>query len=96
MTETIRIGGDIKAPRPHLTRPLTYLPTKLDEAACLAVLAAIDPHVNIESVSAARHSIDVAMLDDALEYHPQLGIDERFRLKQALSACGILSLGKRI
>jgi hypothetical protein len=94
MTETIRIGGDVPANRPA-TRPLTYLPARLDEQACLQVLAAIDPEVQVDSVSAARGTINVARLDSALEY-TALSISDRFRLKAAMAQHGILSLGRKV
>jgi hypothetical protein len=97
--EPIRIGSDLPANTARLIPPrnraVTYLPTKLDAAACLAVLKRIDPDVKTDSIAAARETIDVHQLDDALETSTQLSISDRFRFKAALSEHGILSLGKR-
>jgi hypothetical protein len=91
--DTIRIGGNLPTPPP--TKALTYLPTKLDASACLAVLAQIDPEVKTESISAARGTLSVERVDSALEY-TSLGISDRMRFKAALSDHGIISSGRKV
>jgi hypothetical protein len=86
------ISGD-QTKRP--TRPLTYLPAKLDAAAVLQVLALIDPEVVTSSIEAARKTVTVDGLDSALQY-TELSIGDKIRLKQALSDHGILAVGRKI
>jgi hypothetical protein len=97
MTETIHIGGHLPADTtgrliPPRNRPVTYLPTNLTAAACLQVLKRIDPDVQTESIAAARATIDVHQLDDALETSTELSLSDRFRFKAALGAAGIISI----
>jgi hypothetical protein len=86
------ISGD-QTKRP--TRPLTYLPARLDAEACLKVLELIDPEAKTSDIAAARKSVNVASLDSALEY-TSLSISDKFRLKAALSEHGILAVGRKI
>jgi hypothetical protein len=92
---TIRIGEPLAKPVIPHRKPLTFLPTKLDAAACLEVLARLDHEVDTTSIEAARQTITVDQLDDALAYEGNtLTISDRFRLKQALTEHGILSVGR--
>jgi hypothetical protein len=93
MTNTIRIGEQATTTTKRRARgPLTFLPVKLDAAACLDILERIDPEASAESISAARQSVNVDSVDSALEYST-LSISDKIRFKTALAAHGIL--GKR-
>ena len=70
------------------------LPAKLDAAACLALLQRIDPEVNVESIAAARGTLTVERLDQALSY-ADLSISDRMLYKSALVEHGILARGVR-
>jgi hypothetical protein len=90
MTETIRIGEHRSPP----TRPLTYLPNKLDAAACLEIIERIDPEMTAAGITASREQIDIDRIDSALEY-TELSIADKIRFKYALERNGLLARGKR-
>jgi hypothetical protein len=70
------------------------LPAKLDVAACMAILKRIDPEVNVDSIAAARDTLTVERLDQALAY-TDLSISDRMHYKAALVEHGILARGVR-
>jgi hypothetical protein len=70
------------------------LPAKLDVAACLALLQRIDPEVKVDSIAAARATVTVESLDQALAY-TDLSISDRMHYKAALVEHGILARGAR-
>jgi hypothetical protein len=76
-------------------RPMRFLPARLDASACLAILKRIDPEVNVDSIAAARATVTVESLDQALEYH-ELSIEDRLRLKASLAEHHILVRGKPV
>jgi hypothetical protein len=74
-------------------RPVTYLPTKLDAAACLDVLDRIN--VLTEIAAATGEYLDIKDVDKALA-KTSLNTSERMRLKTALTAHGLLSAGRKV
>jgi hypothetical protein len=94
---TIIIGDPVVKPIIQYKQPLRHLPQRLDAAACLEVLARIDqdPLTKTDSVLAARKSLTVELIDDALEY-TELSTSDRIRFKYALTQVGILSVGKKV
>jgi hypothetical protein len=85
---------DAKSTAYQANRPLRSLPARMNEAACLAILKRIDPEVKVDSVAAARSTVTVEGLDQALEY-TELSIGDRFLLKSSLVEHGILARGVR-
>jgi hypothetical protein len=89
MTFTIdRLRAVSDAPK----RPVNYLPTKLDAAACIDVLDRIN--VPTEIAAATGQPLDIKDLDKALA-KTSLNVSDRMRFKAALTAHGLLSAGRR-
>jgi hypothetical protein len=74
-------------------RPVNYLPTKLDAAACLDVLDRIS--VPTEIAAATGQPLDIKEIDAALA-KTSLNLSDRMRFKTALTAHGLLSAGRKI
>ena len=91
---TIKIGDQIVA-RSMPTRPLKSLPLRLDLAACLAIVAHIDPDMTAESIMAAGKQLDIDRIDSCLEY-TELSLEDRMILKSALSEFGLIPRGRKI
>ena len=79
---------------PNAKKPVTYLPTKLDAAACLDVLDRIGLNTPVEIAAATGEPLDIKDIDKALAA-TTLGVSDRMRFKAALTACGLLSAGRR-
>jgi hypothetical protein len=90
--EPIRIGDPIIVAKELPTRPLTYLPHRLDSAACLAILEKYSPDWTAASLSAAGNKLDVSEVDNFLEY-TALSVEDRMVFKAALAEHGIIARG---
>lgn len=75
------------------TRPLRALPARLDEQACLRVLAQIT-NAKTDSIAAAAESVTIEIIDAGLAT-TELSIDDRLRFKFALGQLGVVSRGRR-
>jgi hypothetical protein len=100
--ENVVIGGTVaaastptRAPIPPRSPFRNGLPHRLDAEACLAVIKSFDPSIDVTSIAAARASIDMDLLNEVLG-ESSLDLSERFRLKTALSAEGIISMGRSV
>jgi len=99
--ENVVIGGTVAAasttrtPIPPRSPFRNGLPHRLDAEACLAVIKSFDPSIDVTSIAAARASIDMDLLNEVLG-ESSLNLSERFRLKAALSAEGIISMGRSV
>jgi hypothetical protein len=75
------------------TRPLRSLPSRLDAAACLQVLAQITDATTTD-LAAAAETVTIEKVDAGLAT-TSLSIDDRMKFKHALSQHGIISRGRR-
>ena len=75
------------------TRPLRSLPSRLDAAACLAVLAQITDATTTD-LAAAAETVTIEKVDAGLAT-TSLSIEDRMKFKHALSQHGIISRGRK-
>jgi hypothetical protein len=87
---TIQIGGDLR--KPHPTKPLTSLPSRLTLEACLNILETYDPDLTAAGIQAGRQFVVLEHVDDVIE-NSELSIDDRMRLKAAMVGHGIIMAG---
>jgi hypothetical protein len=92
MNATVKIGGE---PDTHKARPITHLPSRLDYDACVKLLAQADCFLTEDGIKAGKQFATMESIDDLFELG-SLGIDDRFRFKQALVGHGLLIAGKRL
>jgi hypothetical protein len=77
----------------HVTRPLRSLPSRLDAAACLQVLARITDATTTD-LAAAAETVTIEKVDAGLAT-TSWSIEDRMKFKHALSQHGIISRGRK-
>jgi hypothetical protein len=93
MNATIKIGADQDTL--HHAKPLTHLPARLDRETCITLLAQADCFLTEEGIKAGKQFVTMESIDDLFELG-SLGMEDRFRFKQALVGHGLLIAGKRV